>query len=129
MNGSLRSLIAPAAVTFAALAASGVAAAHTNVYGSVYFGAPPPVYATPARPVVVQPQVAHAGEWPGVRSAAWRARSCGGERWEPQERYMPGDAVWRRGHLYVATPLSAHVWNVNSPPEWTPNYWAPVRCD
>jgi hypothetical protein len=30
--------------------------------------------------------------------------------------------------MYVATRLSASVWNVNSPPEWTPNYWRPARC-
>ena len=129
MNSSLRSLIAPAAVAFAALATTGVAAAHTNVNGSVHLGVPQPVYVAPARPVAVQPQVVYAGEWAGARSPVWSADSCGAGRWSPQARYMPGDAVWRHGQMYVATRLSAHVWNVNSPPEWTPNYWVPARCN
>ena len=129
MNSSLRSLIAPAAVAFAALAATGVASAHTDVHGSVYLGAPPPVYVAPARAVAVQPRVVYAGEWAGARAPAWRRDSCGAERWNRRERYMPGDAVWRHGQVYVATRLSARVWNVNSPPEWTPNYWVPARCD
>lgn len=128
MKSSLRSLIAPAAVAFAALASTGVAAAHTNVYGSVVLGAPSPVYVAPARPVAVQPPVAYAGEWRGARSPVWRGDSCRAARWDPEERYMPGDAVWRHGQMYVATRLSARVWNVNSPPEWTPNYWVPARC-
>jgi hypothetical protein len=41
---------------------------------------------------------------------------------------MPGDRVTRMGTVYVATPVSANVWNVNSPPEWTPNYWASGSC-
>jgi hypothetical protein len=129
MHSSLRSLIAPAAVALAALATTGVAAAHPDVYGSVYRGAPPPVYVAPPRPVAVQPQVAYSGEWRAVRSPDWSADSCAAARWDPQARYLPGDAVWRHGHVYVATRVSAHVWNVNSPPEWTPNYWKPVRCD
>lgn len=129
MNSSLRSLVAPAAVALAALATTGVAAAHTDVYGSVYLGAPPPVFVVPARPVAVQPQVVYAGEWAGARSRRWNADSCDAGRWNPQARYMPGDAVWRHGRMYVATRLSAHVWNVNSPPESTPNYWVPARCD
>lgn len=129
MNSSLRSLIAPAAVAFAALAATGVAAAHTDVHGSVYLGAPPPVRVAPAHGVAVQPQVAYAGEWAGARSPVRRGDSCGAARWNRQARYMPGDAVWRHGQIYVATRLSARVWNVNSPPEWTPNYWVPARCD
>ena len=36
---------------------------------------------------------------------------------------MPGDTVLRNGTTYVATSLSSSVWNVNSPPEWTPTYW------
>lgn len=117
MNSSLRSLIAPAALAFAALATTGVAAAHTDGHRSVYLGAPPPVYVVPAHGVAVQPQVVYAAD------------SCGAAHWTPRERYMPGDAVWRHGQMYVATRLSARVWNVNSPPEWTPNYWMPARCD
>jgi len=36
--------------------------------------------------------------------------------------------VRRNGKLYAATDVSASVYNVNSPPEWTPNYWVQVRC-
>ncbi|HET6789346.1 MAG TPA: hypothetical protein VFH49_15375 [Aquabacterium sp.] len=41
---------------------------------------------------------------------------------------MPGDKVTRLGNYYVATDLSASVWNENSPPEWTPDYWDPTTC-
>jgi len=53
---------------------------------------------------------------------------CRAPRWDPNERYMPGQEVRRNGQLYVATEVSRHVYNVNSPPEWTPNYWHPVQC-
>ena len=129
MNSSLRSLIAPAAAAFVALATSGVAAAHTDVHASVYLGGPPPVYVAPARPIAVQPQVVDAGEWAGARAEMRGSDSCSAPRWNRRARYMPGDAVWRHGQVYVATRLSARVWNVNSPPEWTPKYWVPARCD
>ena len=57
-----------------------------------------------------------------------RAERCGAERWNPNVRYSPGEVVWRKGELYVARPISNRVFNENSPPEWTPNYWAPARC-
>jgi hypothetical protein len=53
---------------------------------------------------------------------------CRAPRWNPQERYMPGDTVRRHGDVYRATRYSARVWNVNSPPEWTPNLWVQVHC-
>ena len=53
---------------------------------------------------------------------------CDAARWDPNRRYMPGEAVRRKGEVYVATEASRHVYNVNSPPEWTPNYWAPASC-
>jgi hypothetical protein len=65
------------------------------------------------------------------REPGWRnhdRRDCRAARWDPNQRYMPGQAVWRNGKLYVATDVSANVYNVNSPPEWTPNYWAQVNC-
>ncbi len=55
-------------------------------------------------------------------------RDCRAERWDPNQRYFPGQAVWRKGRLYVAKGVSRSVYNVNSPPEWTPNYWARARC-
>jgi hypothetical protein len=57
----------------------------------------------------------------------WRHR-CEAPRWDPNARYMPGQAVWRKGQVWVATETSRHVYNVNSPPEWTPNYWQPAGC-
>jgi hypothetical protein len=53
---------------------------------------------------------------------------CRAPRWNPQTRYMPGDVVHRKGEVYQATRRSERVWNVNSPPEWTPNLWVEVRC-
>jgi hypothetical protein len=53
---------------------------------------------------------------------------CEAPRWDPNARYMPGQTVRRNGQVYVATEVSRRVYNVNSPPEWTPNYWQPARC-
>ena len=53
---------------------------------------------------------------------------CRAPRWDPNQRYMPGQVVRREGKVYVATDVSASVYNVNSPPEWTPNYWVRARC-
>lgn len=58
----------------------------------------------------------------------WRD-ACDAGRWDPQVRYMPGDVVRRHGELFMARRISARVWNVNSPPEWTPSYWVPARCE
>ncbi len=55
-------------------------------------------------------------------------RACAATAWNPNARYWPGQRVWRNGEVYVATGVSASVWNVNSPPEWTPNYWVPAHC-
>jgi hypothetical protein len=49
-------------------------------------------------------------------------------QWVGTVRYMPGDKVTRLGKYYVAKPISATVWNQNSPPEWTPDYWAVTTC-
>jgi hypothetical protein len=68
----------------------------------------------------------HQYDEPGYRHD--HRRDCRAPRWDPNARYMPGQAVWRQGKLYVATDVSANVYNVNSPPEWTPNYWVQVRC-
>lgn len=117
-----------------ALAAAGAAAAAhaADVYftvgvqlqpvhapaGRVVHVAPPPVYDAPP---------AYGYEQPFEHERRWR-RACRAPGWDPQVRYLPGQAVWREGSLYVATRLSASVWNVNSPPEWTPSYWRPARC-
>lgn len=95
---------------------------------------PQGAYEPPAHVVRVRPQPVYVAR-PAYDEDGWRheqrrgwGRSCGAPGWDPQVRYLPGQAVWRDGSLYVATPLSASVWNVNSPPEWTPNYWLPARC-
>lgn len=49
-------------------------------------------------------------------------------QWVGTTRYMPGDKVTRLGQYYVALPISATVWNLNSPPEWTPSYWGVTTC-
>ena len=64
---------------------------------------------------------------PGYRHEH-RRYDCNAPRWDPNARYMPGQTVRRNGKLYAATDVSASVYNVNSPPEWTPNYWVQVRC-
>lgn len=48
--------------------------------------------------------------------------------WNGTTRYMSGDKVTRLGKYYIALPVSNTVWNVNSPPEWTPTYWALTTC-
>jgi hypothetical protein len=48
--------------------------------------------------------------------------------WVGTTRYMPGDKVTRLGIYYIALPISATVWNLNSPPEWTPSYWGVTTC-
>lgn len=53
---------------------------------------------------------------------------CAPAPWSPATRYLPGDLVTRNGLVYQSTPLTSSVWNVNSPPEWTPDYWALAAC-
>jgi len=78
--------------------------------------------------VQVQYDGRHDGPYPRRRDRDFAARDCDAPRWDPNVRYLPGQAVWRKGRLYVATDVSASVFNVNSPPEWTPNYWVRARC-
>jgi hypothetical protein len=54
--------------------------------------------------------------------------SCSAPDWVSTVRYLPGDRVSRLGQVYVSTPETANAWNVNSPPEWTPQYWAIASC-
>jgi len=134
MNRSIRTLMTTAALAIGALGA-GVANAAPDVYvpARPYPGsAPVTIYQERVYP---QHAPAHVYDDRGRRyaynddrRAQRRAERCGAERWNPNERYMPGDVVWRNGELYRARGVSASAWNVNSPPEWTPNYWAPARC-
>lgn len=54
--------------------------------------------------------------------------TCSYSEWVGTKRYFPGETVTRLGKLYVATALSATVWNENSPPEWTPTLWSLTTC-
>jgi hypothetical protein len=141
MNHSIKSRIVAAVLAIGTIGAAAVANASTAVHLSV--GVPvataAPAYVYPAasyaplpRPVH-RPQVvydephSYSQDWRYEHDRNWRS-GCRAPGWDPNARYMPGQRVWHNGYLFVATPLSASVWNVNSPPEWTPSYWAPVRC-
>ena len=136
----MKSTIATALLATAALAAS----AGANAFTSTPYAAGVP--AAGAHAVHVQAQVFHGPSvqtahlpmqqvyvHPESREPRYRERrharsACGAPRWDPSVRYMPGQVVWRHGELFVARRISARVWNENSPPEWTPNYWAPAVC-
>ena len=132
MKTSLRTNLTLCAVALGALGAAAPANArhHHDVQTYVVQAAPvyvpQPVYVP--RPVYVDRPVyvtdSEVRGWIGDG----RSSTCAAPRWDPQVRYAPGEVVWRRGSLYIAARVSAHVWNVNSPPEWTPNYWLPARC-
>ncbi len=138
MTRSMKSRIVMAVLAIGTLGAAAVANAATAVHLSVGTPAPlyvqsqplyeplPPTVRIPAQVVYdAPPAYAHDRRYEHERS--WRS-GCRAPGWEPSARYMPGQRVWRNGSLFVATRLSASVWNVNSPPEWTPTYWVPVRC-
>jgi hypothetical protein len=133
MTTSIRSRIALGLLAIGAVGAAGTASAATAVYA--VSGSPAPVYVQWHRD---DPSVRredrreyYAQEdherWEHEHDRDWRD-SCRAPRWNPNVRYMPGQAVWRNGSLYVATDVSSRVYNLNSPPEWTPNYWAPATC-
>ena len=103
----------------AALAAFGAGASAQAVRVERYVYEQPRYYA--------QGEIGHDYYEPGYRHEH-RGYDCRAPRWDPNARYMPGQTVWRNGKLYAATDVSARVYNVNSPPEWTPNYWVQVRC-
>lgn len=144
MKRSIQSGIAIALLAIGTFGAAAVAHAATTVHlsvnlpGAVYVPAPArvvhqPVYEADEPVLHVPPHRAyppaprHAREgWRG-HERGWRS-ACGARPWNPTVRYMPGQAVWRKGTLYVATRLSASVYNENSPPEWTPRYWVPAAC-
>jgi photosystem II stability/assembly factor-like uncharacterized protein len=65
---------------------------------------------------------------PSPAPAPAPAPSCSAPAWNQTTRYMGGDRVLRNGTLYTATAQSDSVWNVNSPPEWTPSYWSATGC-
>lgn len=114
MGSSIKSCIVVAALATAILAASTGANAHTAVDMSVTLpGGPPTVVQMPVQPLY--------GRERGMAA-------CGAPRWDPRVHYMPGQLVRRHGGLWIAKPLSARMWNENSPPEWTPQLWAAAEC-
>ena len=136
MRQSIRSRVLAAVLGAAALGGSAAVQAgrpiHVDVnvhagHGRVVEVQPAPVYPAPPE-VVYLPQ--HQGyattQYRGPRGG--QAAGCAAERWHPAIRYMPGQVVWRKGSLWVAKHVSARVWNENSPPEWTPQYWLPAVC-
>ncbi|HSV48143.1 MAG TPA: galactose oxidase-like domain-containing protein [Ramlibacter sp.] len=48
--------------------------------------------------------------------------------WNPNTRYVGGEKVTRLGKYYIAKVVGPSVWNVNSAPEWTPQYWDLTTC-
>lgn len=144
MKRSIQSTIAMAVLAIGTFGAAAMSHAATSVHLSVNL--PGAVYVPPPARVVHQP-VYEAGEpVPHVRphrayypappharegrhghERGWRS-ACRAHPWNPTVRYMPGQVVWRKGTLYMATGLSARVYNENSPPEWTPSYWVPASC-
>lgn len=136
MSRSSRSRVLAALLAAGTLGAFGGAHAATSVHISV--GLPgPAVHAVPVHPHAVHP--VHAPSQPVYVPApvhvqghrhdghGWDS-ACRAPRWNPHVRYMPGQVVRRHGELFVARGISARVWNENSPPEWTPRYWAAAQC-
>lgn len=129
MTASLpRSLVAASTIVagaFMALAC-GTASAHDRAAVVVQYGQPD---YQPAPQIVVQAPMVVAQAVPHRRHAhAGAIGGCAAPGWDPRVRYMPGQVVWQGGALWVASGLSAAVWNENSPPEWTPSYWVPAVC-
>jgi len=121
MNRAIRSRILVPALAAAALCGAAVAnAADVHLSVQLPVGAAAPAYVYDAAPWY------DGGDWRHERRAERRA--CRAPAWNPDARYWPGQRVRRHGEVYVATRLSASVWNVNSPPEWTPNYWVRANC-
>jgi hypothetical protein len=123
----------PALLALLAAGASAAPNGVVTVQATVHGGQVQPVYGGghPHGPVYQQghghqPAPAYAQ---GVHPhAAPVQAACGAPRWHPQVRYMPGQVVWRKGSLWMARRVSARVYNENSPPEWTPQYWVQALC-
>lgn len=130
-----------AALAVLAAAAAPAADAATNVHIGVALPGAVQPYQQPVQ--VVQPvqqvvPVHQAYGHPGHEQAQYgryqRAapapaqQACAAPRWDPRVRYMPGHVVWRHGSLWMARGVSARVYNENSPPEWTPQYWRQAVC-
>jgi hypothetical protein len=129
MNGLMKRKIATTVLALGALGANAAANAG-DLHVSMRVRQPVQV-----QPVHLPVQQVHEGYegYDSPRAYRQQERNRGGSdcrapRWDPDERYMPGQLVRRQGNLFVARRVSARVWNVNSPPEWTPQYWAYAEC-
>lgn len=111
MNASIKSIVTAAVLVGSTLGA--MTAANAQEY-------------VPAQPW--HPQHAYDYDRYGRVDRYAQHDACRAPRWDARMRYLPGDTVWRRGELYQARGISGRVYNVNSPPEWTPQYWVGVRC-
>ena len=109
-----------------AIAAAGLAASASAFADRAYVMVQPG-YSAP-EPVIVQRYGPPVYAYDSREYDVHRHYACDAARWDPNRRYMPGEVVRRKGEFYVATERSRHVYNENSPPEWTPNYWAHARC-
>lgn len=108
--------------------AAGAAHARPDVHVSIQVHGQAPVHRA-AQPVYVPaPQPVHLPAPQALHGAVHGPAQCHAPRWNPHVRYMPGQVVRRHGDLWVARRISARVWNENSPPEWTPQYWSPAVC-
>ena len=129
MNRSIKQTLAATVLAAGAWGAAGAANAgdlHVSVGVSLPHAAPVQV-----QPVHMPVHQVHGQDEPprGYRQLQnWGGNDCRAPRWNPDVRYMPGQMVRRQGNLFVARRVSARVWNVNSPPEWTPQYWAYAEC-
>ena len=126
MNKPMKSRIAASLLALGALLAAAGAQASTSVHVSI--GVPAAPVAVPVHQVYEVQPAAPFHAYDGGHRYEREQASCGAPRWNGRTRYMPGDVVWRKGDLFVARRVSARVWNVNSPPEWTPQYWSPAVC-
>ena len=126
MNRSMKHMIATSALAALVLGAAASAKAG-DVHVSVGVTLP---HATPVpmQPVHMPVHEVYDDAPRGYRQARDWDAGCRAPRWDPHVRYMPGQLVRRHGNLFVARRVSARVWNVNSPPEWTPQYWAWAEC-
>ena len=126
MNRSLPSSLLSAVLALGALGFAAGASAGSTVYfapgQSAY--APPPMYVQERGIAVGEP---YTGRYD--RYERDRGDRCGAARWNPQVRYLPGNLARLHGKVYAATRVSARVYNVNSPPDVTPEYWVRVRCN
>ena len=128
MNRSMKHRIA---TTVLAVGALGAAAAANAGDFHVAVRVQQPVQAQPVQMPVHQVYQGYGGyDSPRAyrQQQNWGGSDCRAPRWDPDVRYMPGQTVRRHGNLYVAKRVSARVWNENSPPEWTPQYWAYAEC-